>query len=79
VILKVGKYKSISTMYHWVSPQWDNTDWEDHSEICDEIWKWCTETFGPPGAWSTRTWMAGDNKYYFVKESDRVLFILRWA
>lgn len=76
--MTTGEYQSTKTTYHWVSPQY-NVDWEDHTAFCDEIWKWCTDSFGPPGTWSSKTWMGSNNKYYFVKESDRLLFILRWA
>ena len=72
-----GEYMSTTTTYHWVSPAPGVRP--DNCLLYDEIWAWCIETFGQPGTWSSKTWMASNGKYYFVKESDRLLFILRWS
>lgn len=72
-----GEWMSTTTTYYWVSPV--PAVRPDNCLLYDEIWDWCHKTFGPPGTWTSRTWMASDKKYYFVKESDRLLFILRWS
>ena len=74
-----GEYVSTTTTYHWVTPYSDDVAWSDNCLLFDEIWEWCHKTFGPPGAWTSRTWMASNCKYFLVKESDRLLYILRWS
>ena len=41
---------------------------------------WLTQTFGPGGWWyDDAKWLASDRKYYFRKEQDRMLFLLRFG
>lgn len=41
---------------------------------------WAETTFGPPGALpiKRKRWYVYDNLYYFRKESDKMMFDLRW-
>lgn len=77
--MKTGQYQSTTTTYHWVTPLPENITHAELNDLYAEIWEWCTKTFGPPGTWSSKTWMGSNSRYYFVKESDRLLFILRWS
>ena len=72
-----GTYQGTGPFYYWVSPV--PAVRPDNCLLYDEIWDWCNKTFGPPGTWTSRTWMAGNNRYYFQKETDRAFFILRWS
>lgn len=47
-----------------------------------DIDAWCTRTFGNQDMWGEEPesgWKRMMNKYYFVKDSQRAFFILRWA
>ena len=42
---------------------------------------WCAETFGPVSdVWDKELgcWYVNNGKFWFRKESDRVLFLMRW-
>ena len=44
--------------------------------------KWCEETFGAQDLWGQEPvtgWKRMRNRYYFVSESSRELFVLRWS
>ncbi len=70
-----GTYQGTGPFYYWVSPVLGPGDVTNSSEI----WDWCAATFGLPGAYASKAWMAGNNRYYFQKEADRAFFILRWS
>lgn len=46
---------------------------------------WCIETFGPAASvWDFKMdnvgrWYANDRRFWFRKESDRTMFILKWS
>lgn len=46
------------------------------SELKSEHYKWAQATFGPE---TNETWFERDSRFYFRKESDQTMFVLRWA
>lgn len=60
---------------HWVEPR--NYSRKDYADI--DVW--LTNNMGP-GGWGlgpyTR-WCASSRKYWFRKESDRTMFLLKWS
>lgn len=85
---ELGLYtKENGTIWYWVNPKkapaLDFTDIKNTQSYWDGVEQWCIATFGPRNVWAESTessvWSASDGKYYFLKESDRTLFILKWC
>lgn len=85
---ELGTYdKENGTVWYWVKPEkapaLDFTHIKNTQDYWGEVEQWCTNTFGPRDAWAESTgpggWSASNGKYYFLKESDRTLFILKWC
>ena len=65
-----------------------NGDYRWHWAVCfslppqdlcrDEIFKWCTESFGPQGRYRKWTWYL-DDTILFVDQNDAVQFQLAWG
>lgn len=48
----------------------------------NSIKSWCDHTYGNPGdIWVERTarWYCNNGTFYFKKEQDRTLFLMRWT
>jgi hypothetical protein len=59
---------------YWVQPCYFNVaEWH-------QMDYWVRSTFGESN-WSTPNgrWVGSDRKYWFRKEADRTLFLLRWS
>mgnify|MGYP000694508495 CR=1 FL=1 len=70
--------------YYTVKPQfgWDlANDWGG-VDAWQQMTEWCVETFGPSaemGVWEPGArWYANNAKFWFRREADRTLFVLRW-
>jgi hypothetical protein len=71
--------------YWTVKPEisWDiHGDWGNiHS--WQQMIEWCVETFGPTpedGVWTPGArWYSNNAKFWFRKEQDRTMFVLRWS
>lgn len=53
-----------------------------HSSQANDILTWCNEKFGPADSFSKKGWhtsIDGYSCFYFSKEADRTLFLLRWS
>jgi hypothetical protein len=65
-----------SVPYHTVQPLFGLSSWRAMEE-------WCTEVYGRPaldGVWTPgRRWYANNQKFWFLRESDLTMFILRWS
>jgi hypothetical protein len=60
--------------YYTAKPGW-NQNWLP-------ILDWCAKAFGPiADVWDKELgrWYANNGKFWFRKESDRVLFLMRWS
>lgn len=59
---------------HWVQPMgYDRFEWA-------AMEPWLIETFGPGGWWEPKSrWVGSSQRYWFRKEADRMLFILKWS
>jgi hypothetical protein len=71
--LKLTESRIHGAVYHLVEPIGGN--WR-------EMELWCTETFGPiSDIWNEKVgrWYANDRKFWFRKERDRTMFVLRWS
>lgn len=60
---------------HWVEPR--NYSRRDYADI--DVW--LTNNMGPGGWWQGQNgrWCASNRKYWFRKESDRTMFLLKWS
>lgn len=61
---------------YWAQP--DNYNRFEYSAMDD----WLTEVMGPAswgGSDTDRRWTGSNRKYWFKKESDRTMFVLKWA
>ena len=78
-------YDDRTIEYFWVKP----ADYVTITELpgyeakttFDHYDAWLTQTFGPGGWWhdDDAKWIASDRTYYFKKEQDRMLFLLRFS
>jgi hypothetical protein len=71
--LKTMEGKIHGAVYHVVEPIGGN--WR-------EMELWCTKSFGSKSdVWDEELgrWYANDRKFWFRKERDRTMFILRWS
>jgi hypothetical protein len=71
--LKTMEGRIHGAVYHVVEPIGGN--WR-------EMELWCTKSFGPiSNVWDEELgrWYANDRKFWFRKERDRTLFIMRWS
>ena len=64
-------------------PSWDlNGDWGG-VETWPKMVEWCVDTYGPTpkdGIWTPSCrWYVNNAKFWFRKEEDKLLFLLRWA
>ena len=58
---------------YWVQPQYYSITEMYNIEL------WVRETFGDIFWADEGRWVGSDRKYWFRKESDRTLFLLKWA
>jgi len=68
--------------YYTVEPKFDF--WSVKvPERWDDMMKWCLDTFGSTpsdGIWTpSARWYANNAKFWFRKEEDKMLFLLRWS
>lgn len=71
--MKLGETRHLGLRYYTVEPPYG---WSINAQ------EWCKQTFGKMGnVWNTTPdrWYANNAKFVFRKESDRTLFLLRWA
>jgi hypothetical protein len=74
IILGISDTQPIFT--YWAQP--DNYDRFEYAGMDD----WLTDVMGPASWGGTnieRRWTGSNRKYWFKKESDRTMFVLRWA
>lgn len=46
------------------------------SPLENDCYRWCHETFGEIN--DTSPWFYLESKYYFAREEDRTMFVLKW-
>jgi hypothetical protein len=68
--------------YYTVQPKFDH--WSIFvTENWDDMVAWCVQTFGPTpsdGIWTPGSrWYVNNAKFWFRKEEDKMLFLLRWT
>lgn len=71
--LNLGEGKIHGAMYYTVEPKWLN--WK-------KIETWAKSVYGEPGdIWSNNCerWYMNNQKFWFRKEADLTLFILKWS
>lgn len=70
-----ARYYTVEPIFSWALG-WGNRDWND-------MVAWCVSTFGPTpqdGIWTPGSrWYVNNAKFWFRKEEDKMLFILRWS
>ena len=84
---ELGTYETGSVIWYWVRPEepavLDLADPRHSPAHWDEVEAWCLETFGPPNPWAEERdphrWHASARKYYFRREADRTMFIMKWS
>lgn len=72
--LEVSETRWHGCRYHFVAPEWKS----NHNQLLD----WCIKNYGPSGdVWSVNAerWYANSGGFFFRKESDLTMFILRWS
>ncbi len=68
-----GKY------FYWVSPPASiGMIFAYGSALENDCYRWCQETFGECGN-KDGIWFYVASKYYFSREEDRTMFIMRWS
>ena len=72
-----ARYYTVSPKFDWdMGLEWYNQHWND-------MLAWCVETLGPSpsdGIWTPGApWYANNSKFWFRKEEDKMLFLLRWS
>jgi hypothetical protein len=75
-----SRHNDTTVEFYWIKPQTISRIWYDQREQdrLKDIKLWCIDTFGKNDNSWTNGWETTDGKYYFVREADRTLFILRW-
>lgn len=71
-----ARYYTVKPVFpNLLSPINEGTSW-------GEMMLWCIETFGPSaemGVWEPgAAWYANNAKFWFRREQDRIMFVLRW-
>ena len=69
------RYYTIKPVFEWWNPSGlKGNSWKTYMD-------WCEEQFGPrTEIWDGgNRWHANNAKFWFRDESDRMLFLLRWA
>lgn len=71
--LELG-YSAEQSYSYWVMPKnFTNFDWASMDN-------WLKEVMGDGGWHDTDSrWIGSDRRYWFKKESDRTMFVLRWS
>lgn len=80
--MSTGEDYTGSHARYWVSPAHDaDLSWEDRIVHNRALNEWCTLTYGPKGVWHLPDcrWFSSNGKYFFINETDRTMFILRWS
>lgn len=70
-----ARYYTVEPDFGWRAG-WYNQGWED-------MLAWCVQTFGPTpedGIWTPGSrWYVNNAKFWFRKEEDKMLFLLKWS
>ena len=70
-----ARYYTVQPLFGADAHTWFAKEWYMMEE-------WCVETFGPTpvdGIWTPGSrWYANNAKFWFRKEEDRTLFLLKW-
>jgi hypothetical protein len=70
-----ARYYTVEPKFSWETG-WYNQGWNDMMD-------WCVATFGPTpsdGIWTPGArWYANNSKFWFRKEEDKMLFLLKWS
>jgi hypothetical protein len=82
-ILKIDEGRVYGARYHTVQPNYraDTQTW--FRKEWDAMVEWCVEVYGPTpkdGVWTPNSrWYVNNAKFWFRKESDMTMFIIRWS
>jgi hypothetical protein len=71
---KIEEARWHGCQYYHIKPKWN--------VYAEDMLNWCIECFGPPGdAWSNNVerWYANSGGFFFRKEYDLTIFLLRWS
>jgi len=82
--LELSQGRVYGSRYYTVKPV---INWWDRGYSTSNPWrdmvKWCIDTFGPTpidGVFTpSKQWYVNDSKFWFLNESDRTMFVLRWS
>ncbi len=84
--IEISEGRVFGSRYYVVTPstQWIMTGSEPpYKGRWDELIDWCKETYGPTpadGIWTPNArWYVNNGKFWFRKESDRMLFLAKWV
>lgn len=76
-----GEVKDPDSPYHYWASEVRDGGWRAKTEN-NIIYTWCIETFGvrgeEEGVWNWCYNYSRTSLYYFVKEQDMTLFLLKW-
>ena len=77
-----GEVKDPDSPYHYWASEVREGGWRAKTEN-NIIYTWCIETFGvrgeEEGVWNWCYNYSRTGLYYFVKEQDMTLFLLKWS
>lgn len=74
------QFKYYTVKLNMTTWHWQGGDGSPAAVANDAIEQWVISTFGPEFAWTVadRIWWSSEKRYYFLHESDRTMFLLRW-
>ena len=91
VYMDVELIRSSGTVYglHYYTVEPRNLEWQDTRNMWEDMMMWCRNQFGETGSLWRETknltpepnqrWYANDRKFWFLNETDLLMFVLRWS
>ena len=80
--ITISESKWNGSSYNVVDPYLRSWDVDENEVTWRRLEEWCEQSFGPRGdVWrpTAERWYCNDGKFFFKRNSDLTLFLIKWS